>query len=305
MGKNRKNANRTVVPMFVSCDQLRLVVGTQDGIPADGKLTFDVNEVEYDLWEAQFVHIITNYTKPRNWTATASDSWIQIHKHDCDNNLYFMVTVFANESTTSGRNGTITVTADGRSASVDVIQYAKNTVSVLSFGADELAMKSLQVTTNAADWDASFVGSCNWLSLNKSGNKLDISSTALFFGPDASRSAEVQVTSGTAAPVTITVTQNASVRNTLSVTEDNFIFETDETGDKSLQVVTNAASWKAELPNDCDWLTLNQNDDTLEIVLDELFYGPLKSRSAEITVTAGTALPVTITVMQKASFDDE
>jgi hypothetical protein len=161
-----------------------------------------------------------------------------------------------------------------------------------TFNADDTKEEIVSVTTNVNSW--SYEASAGWVALSKENDKLYIS-VQNYNGSEDSRWADVTVSAGAADPVSIKITQNA--RDNLSISPESLTFESNETGSKTASITTNALDWDAR--TDASWITLSKDGNTLRIGVSSENTGS-SARSATITVTAGNAPPVILSVRQEA-----
>jgi hypothetical protein len=228
-------------------------------------------------------------TNVDTWSFQKSDSWVTVDRET--GKLYISV---AGNETGNPRETNILVTAGGAaSVKVTVKQSARNRLSLspetLAFDA-EPGSKAITVDTDAPSWDAKADGS--WVKLDKQGNTLNVSVEA---NDGSDRTAKITVTAGNAVEKTVTVTQ--SERNTLSVSPSSLSFASGETGEQSVTVDTNAPDWEAT--TEADWVNLGKENSTLKVSVTA--NTDLSDREATITVTAGNAPPVTLTVTQEGA----
>ena len=230
-------------------------------------------------------------TDANSWDATSEETWIAIEKQGSTLRL----TPTANTQTTE-RTATVTVTAATAPAvTVTITQAGANTLTVstdlIAFEANETGTKTVTVTTNAATWDATTTA--EWLTIEKQGNTLMVTTTENTV--TSGRSAIVTITAGTATPVAIAVTQGEAI--VLSINPVSFAFAANEITTQTATITTNAASWDAFTEE--TWLTIEKQGTTLQLTPSA--NTSTLERSANITVTAGTADPVIVTVSQAAA----
>ena len=255
-------------------------------------VTSDHLEFQADDGKGQTVNVETNV---KSWeVSTSSPEWIKISRSGVD----FTVKVEKYTDTTKDRSGDITVTAgNAKQVSVTVTQRkaSKDLLSVdkssLPFLVNETVAKTVAVTTTANSWDATT--DATWFTLAKQVNTFSVSANALNRGA-SQRSAGITVTAGNADPVTVTVTQDVT-KNTLSVAPDNISFNANETDAKTATITTDADDWNRSFT--ADWLTAVKEGNLLKVTPTSLNTGT-SERSAEITLTAGNADPVILTVKQ-------
>jgi hypothetical protein len=85
--------------------------------------------------------------------------------------------------------------------------------------------------------------------------------------------------------------------DSLSVSQKEFTFEADDTGNQSAEITTSAESWQAE--SSYSWLSLSPSGNRLSISVEK-YTSTEGPRTGEIIIQAGTAEPVSISVTQKA-----
>ena len=161
----------------------------------------------------------------------------------------------------------------------------------LSFTADDTKEEVITVTTNVDTWLAEI--SNGWVRGRKENDKLYIQVEKYNETGDP-RQAEITIIAGSADPVSIKVTQSA--RNSLSVSPESLSFEADETGGKTIAIVTSAQSWDATT-DASSWISLGKQGNTLTVNVSSDNTGS-SPRTATITITAGNALVKTVTVTQ-------
>ncbi len=240
------------------------------------------------------VEITTNTS---SWNYKESDDWIEAYRKS-DNKLYVKVLNYTN--TNSARTSKITINA-GDAAPVDITieQSAKeiNNFSVsptsLSFQANETGDKTIAITTNAESWDA--ISDASWITLTKQTGTLKVT-IGTKNTQTTERTANIKITAGNAPDITVKVTQGAAT--TLSANATSLSYEATETGEKSVAISTNASSWSATAS--ASWITLSQNGNTLKVNVTSANTGT-SARSANITINAGDATPVIISVTQAAA----
>jgi hypothetical protein len=225
------------------------------------------------------------------WTIETLGGWVKCRKDTENDKLYISVENY--NETGNPREANITVSA-GQAAPVGITitQSARASLSIspesLSFDASETGSKPVEITTNASSWDAK--ADASWIKLEKQGTTLKVSVDANSSTSD--RNAKITISAGNAIEKTVTVTQGK--QNTLSVSKSSLTFESDETGEQSVTVTTTASSWNAT--TSASWLTLTKQSNTLKV--SATANTGSSDRTATITVTAGNAPPVTVSVTQ-------
>ncbi len=162
----------------------------------------------------------------------------------------------------------------------------------LSFAAGETDEKTIAVTTDAREWKA--VSGEAWITVRQDGSALIVAMNGAHFGSE-SRQGAIIVSAGSAEPVTVAVTQEAT--HSLSVSPTTINYAAGETGSKSVTVTSTApGNWTST--ETADWLeTTRSSDGKLVVTVNELNHSSV-TRTAEITVTAGNATAVIVTVSQ-------
>ena len=268
------------------------VVVTQAGTTAN-TLSVEPTSIQYATNETGTKSAVIT-TSAASWDAASSADWLSFSK---DGNT---LKVTVHTLSTSQRNAVITVTAvNAPPVSIDVTQAAtvSNTLSVnpatIDFAAGETGVKTATIVTDAASWDATV--SEGWVTLDKQTNTLRVTVNTLNTG-SALRSATINVTAGNANPVAVTVRQEPTESNTLSVHPTSIHFLSGETDAKTVTITTNAASWDAK--TSYNWINIEKDGVTLKVTPNSL-NRDVSQRSASINVTAGDADPVTIQVTQE------
>ena len=179
-----------------------------------------------------------------------------------------------------------------------LIESTINTLTIsqnsFTFADNETAAQTVTVTTNALSWNATAADS--WLATEKQGNTLRLIPTANT--GTAQRMTSVTVTAGNAPSLVISVTQLGRTIITLEVNPTSFSFAANETTSKTATVTTNAAGWDATTT--AEWLTVGTQGNTLRLTPKNENTGATQ-RTATVSVTAGTANPVVVTVTQEGN----
>jgi hypothetical protein len=180
----------------------------------------------------------------------------------------------------------------------------------LQFKADGTVDDNVEftVSTNQGEWDA--VSSQLWVTVSKNadGFTLSVVPNAEITAPEA---ATVTVTAGTATPIVLNVRQAAALPllSLNSSAQTEVVFKTDGTTDGTTEftVTTNAGVW--EVSSSQSWVTVDKNaagtgftlsaaSNVNLIVPNTNFAAP--ARTATITLSAGAATPIEITVTQES-----
>jgi predicted small secreted protein len=270
------------VLLFTSCKNDKDEPQTLSVTPAS--LTFSSDEVQ-----TKSVEITTNAAL---WYVEKSDEWVKYSK--AGNKLFISVQEYAH--TSKPRTATMTVmTGETQPVDITITQNAKEAKVVsleptsLLYDANEIGDKTVTVTTDSENWDATIDAS--WIVLSKQDNLLKVTvseintkSTPLI--------ANIKITAEGAPETILTVTQSAVI--SLSVTPASLSFKADETVEKQASVLTNANKWSAI--TDASWMQLIKHNDVLRVIIKEKNTSA-SPRTANIKVTADKApdfiLPVT------------
>lgn len=160
---------------------------------------------------------------------------------------------------------------------------------------------SFIVETNEENWDVTVESEGLWCFASKSSDGRGFTVSAVEnTSKEPSLPATVIVSAGDAEPIEISVTQDGIAVNTLSVTPDDTELEFGvEGGSAIFEVATDAESWDAVA--DVDWIALTKDEKTniLTIVVGEN-NTPGAVEPASVTITAGNADPLVITVNREA-----
>jgi len=243
--------------------------------------------------------VITVETNASDWyykVSSGDGGWITVYeKSGINNQLFVKVTDYTNNS--ASRTGKITFYA-GKTATfevtVDQLKRQQNTLSIsptsLYYEANEVGNKTVFVSTNATGWEASTTAS--WVQLTKQERQLVIGVTTLNTQAGA-RTADIVFKAGNAPEQICKVTQQPAL--SLSVSPTSLTFDPNAST-QTITVTTNAPSWNASTT--ASWLTLQTNNNILSVTSSQ---NTGTSRSSTVTVTAGSASPVSINVVQNGS----
>lgn len=242
-------------------------------------------------------HDVVVTTNQSSWDAVSSQTWCTVTK----GNGKFTVRAIANTSTSSPAPAVITVTAGtAKPITINVTQSgvgAELTVSphtpiAFSSTGGDSEIKTITVTTNQSSWNV--VSDQTWCTVNKSNNTFTISTSA-HIGAEP-RKATVTISAGSAANVTIEITQ-AGVGAQLSVNIDTSIpFSFTSTGGTSeaKTVTTNQSSWN--VVSNQTWCTVSKSGNTFTITASANTAST--ERTAIVTVSAGNAANIAINITQ-------
>ena len=271
--------------LLVACDEPEISVSSSH-------LTFQADETEN-----QTVSISTNASK---WEVMqGTPAWIQLSENQ--NNDQLLVSVQDYTNTSDAREGTITLSASIRkktaTADILVIQQKKpiNTLSVtssLSFEANETGEKSINVTTDAPNWEAAKNANDTWLTITKQGQTLIVNVTSRNT-QSTSRVAEITFTAGNAPSVKCVVTQGG--KDILGINAASLTFKSADNNGQTVAVTTSSSTWDATTSG--SWLTLTKNNNNLTVTASRNTTS--SRRNANITFTAGSADNVVLPVTQE------
>ena len=178
-----------------------------------------------------------------------------------------------------------------------------NTLSVnpqaLTFSANTTESQTVVVTTDASSWEYD-PSNPSWIKPTQSANFLTVK-----VGPHSdtgnSRSGTITVSAGTATPVVISITQEMAIKNTLSISPTSLVFKYNEANVEKRVNITTTSTGGWDFSSDASWIDCAKNNNELIVKIIEINNNTEHSRNAVITVTAGSADPVTLTVTQEAA----
>ncbi|MDD4727547.1 MAG: BACON domain-containing carbohydrate-binding protein [Dysgonamonadaceae bacterium] len=246
---------------------------------------------------------ITVSTNQSSWNATSDADWCSVT--DKTENS-FVVFVAPNQSL-SPRNGVITVSA-GEAAPVKIAVTQKGETPVLTVPSTKTIELppfrnhyAITVTTNLSEYSAT--SDATWCTItDKAGRMFYISAE-----PNTSvspRNATVTLSAEQVAPVKISVTQQgeAPVLSLLPETKTILFSSSAENEKHTYNVTTNVSTWEVNMtPTDATWCKLTKDvaNNSFSISADanesKTARGPVV-----VTVSAGSATPIEVTVNQKA-----
>ena len=205
---------------------------------------------------------------------------------------------------------TVAATISCKDDKVDpVLSVTPSVVRNIVFSADGTIAKAngsdftptLTVNANVGSWDA-ISSDPEWLKVvNKQATTFTLSAevnTSL----DSRGPVTVTVTAGAALPVVINVTQEGATPTLLLSSTTAVVFTYDgnvTSGTDAYTVTTNYSGWNAVSSQ--KWLTVNVNQSNKSFTLEAHENEELTSRSAIVTVSAGTATPIELHVSQEGN----
>lgn len=157
----------------------------------------------------------------------------------------------------------------------------------------------LTVNTNVPVWEAT---AKKWVRLTQDGNRL-IVNVDDDWELTEKRSSDLIITAGTAEPVKIKVWQDDGWVDFLSAPTDPVYFLATGSEPKVIDVTVRAVSWSFEADYGnagTEWFTVDQNTEVNTLTITPVDNTTSNDYSGSITLTAGTAEPVVIPVMQMA-----
>jgi hypothetical protein len=233
------------------------------------------------------------------WTFQTSADWIKVKTDRAATIL--TINVENHTNTYDSRTGIITVMAgDAPPVTISITQNPKiqDNLSVsptsLIFEANETQSKTVVVTTDAPIWDA--WPSASWVTVTKSGKNANVRVSNN--NTQMERTATVTIRAGDAENKTFTVTQR--VGNTLSVDKTSLIFASNSTVAQTITITTNASDWSVSHPSSANWISVSLNGKVVSIRPTSV-NTDVRPRYTMLTIEAGNAIPVTVSVTQSVS----
>jgi len=174
------------------------------------------------------------------------------------------------------------------------------TPSNLTFKANETEEKVLTVDTNAKSWGqkVSYQGESGWINVyEKTGHEkqlfVKVNENA---NTESSRTGTITFSAGKTTTVDVTVEQEKKPVTKLSVTPTEVKYGAAETGNKTIEVSTDAPSWDFVNPN-VDWMQLTKQVNQLIVNVATVNPSTSEDRVATIIFKSGNApeLPLKVT----------
>lgn len=272
--------------LFTACSDNGNEPRTLSATPTE--LIFTANETQ-----TQTVEITTN---AGFWFVEKSDDWVKHSKSG--NKLFLSVQNYTN--TIDVRTATVTIsTNETQPVEITIMQEAKepNAFSInpieLFYDANEIGDRTVVITTDAENWDAT-TGAA-WVTLVKQDNILKVSVTEENTA-STPRIAEIKIAAGDATEITLVVTQAAVIY--LYSEPTALLFRADESGEKLVDISTNATNWDATA--DSSWVKLIKQNNSLKVMMSEKNKA-FSPRSANIRITADKARDFILPVTQAAA----
>ena len=161
----------------------------------------------------------------------------------------------------------------------------------LTFSAGDSQRQPIIVSTDAMEWSYQVMES--WVKTEKANDILYVSvenNTDLANG----RNAIITFAAGDAPTASVIVNQNAKVQDNLSINTSSLTFEANETGTKTIVIVTNASDWTPTAG--APWITAAKSGNNLNVSVSA--NSSTSARNSNITLKAGDAHDATIKVTQ-------
>lgn len=246
---------------------------------------------------AQTIEINTNVSK---WAFRESAQWIKVKRE----NGKLTVTVDDHVKDNTSRYGFIVVIADNLpweiinieqiSSTNDGEEYLDVTPKNLKFNTVDRESKSFNILTNAATW--TFHQSADWFHPQKNKDQIIITVDDNNESEN-SRFGTIIVSSGELKPVTLNIEQFGEKDN-LDVSPKSLKFSSIDGTEKSLVITTNVSTWAFE--QSAEWFHVKKSNDKLMVTVDENTKTD-GSRSGTITITAGKAPEVVVSIEQTSA----
>jgi len=161
----------------------------------------------------------------------------------------------------------------------------------LTFNAVDTQRQPIVVSTNATEW--SYQATESWVKTEKANDILYVS-VENHTNLESGRNAIITFSAGDAPTASVIVNQNAKVRDNLSINTTSLTFEANETGTKTVVIATNASDWTPTAG--ASWITAAKSGDNLNVSVST--NSSTSARNSNVTIKAGDANDVTITVTQ-------
>jgi len=170
--------------------------------------------------------------------------------------------------------------------------------SALTFEFDETTEKEVMVHTNAANWKIQNISEISWIVQPKRTEDIIYVRVLENEDTDNSRTGIITISAskrGKSASEDIFIEQQKKPKNTLSLSTNQLSYEANETGNKAVNITTDAPGWDANTT--ATWLQITKQSQSIVVNVPEQNRSST-ARTADIIVTAGNADPVTLTVSQ-------
>ena len=242
-------------------------------------------------------------TNQSSWSATSDKDWCRV---TAKTDKGFTLVVDAN-STTSNRSGTVTVSAgEATPVKISVSQLGVNAqlsvspTQVTDVIADGGGAK-ITVSTNQSSWSAT--SDKDWCKVSGVTEK-DFTIVVDANSATEARSATVTVSAGNATAVKISVSQLGAA-HALSISPEVYSIEfsaASQSEEFVYSVATNLSSWNVTLTTtEATWCRVSKDAANNRFTITADANSSTSSRGgAVVTVSAGNAAPLKITVNQKA-----
>lgn len=255
--------------------------------------TLSVTPANYTAeYNVQTPYAYTVTTSADSFSATTDAEWVTIVESDGT----FSVNANSDNTTGTTRVATITVTAgNAEPVTATFTQGAQDTLVVNPVTINFAALLGLSVDVDVTASLGVYVAVSNntaWLTVTQVGPVITVVALTNLTG--VARVGTITVTSGNAAPVTITVNQAA--QGVLNVNPTNLTFGYNDVDSQTVEVDTTAEVYTAE-PNE-DWITVTIDPDTFgfDVHVDEHLGDDI--RNAKITVNDDMSSEFEVSVEQ-------
>jgi len=183
----------------------------------------------------------------------------------------------------------------GKGCREDDLDTLSVSISKLTFTADETEEKTVTITTSASTW--TYDRPTSWVDAYKRDDDKLCVKVQKHNDSSLSRTATITITAGNAEPENITIEQEAKKINNLSVSPSSLTYDSNEIGDKTATVTSDAESWSAT--SDVSWVTTSKQNNTLTVKVATI-NSTSSERKANIKIIAGNAPEFTLIVSQGA-----
>ncbi|GHT42961.1 hypothetical protein AGMMS49965_15660 [Bacteroidia bacterium] len=282
----------TASAVFTSCS---------DGTPEEANTTLSVDKTAISATATEVTYSLA-VTSNSAWTISSDVGWCTISPTSGKGNGTVAVNV-ADNTATSNRSATITVTAGTITKTVTITQAAANATLALdktAISAPSAAANYPIAVTSNVSWTAAVGSDAGWCTISPSSgtNNGTITVNATENTTTSSRWAIITVTAG-ATTQTVIVTQ-AAVNATLTL-DKTAISATPAAANYPIAVTSNV-SWTATVSSDAEWCTISPTSAISgTIMVNVTENSTTNSRSAMITVTTGTETQTVIVTQEAAN----
>jgi len=168
----------------------------------------------------------------------------------------------------------------------------------LTVEANETDEKFVTIETNASSWEYREIAT-NWMEAYRRSDKDKLYIRAQeYSNTNDSRSSVIILSASIGkknATAELLIEQLKKIINTLSTSPTSLSYQSNETGSKTVTITTDAPSWDAT--TSATWISIEKQGQTL-IVTVSTTNTQTSDRTAEISITAGNAPPISLKVTQ-------